>query len=164
LDPEYLVTRVPHPQRVSIWACFSGFGVGEMHIFTENLDADLMKEILQEHLKASAEMLFPPGLWYFQQDNDPKHKSNLVQTWLFNAGICCLDFPPYSPDLNPIENIWSILKRRVENQNPRTIEDLKLRLTEEWAGLEPELLSLLSHSMVDRCEKVKQNNGHKIDY
>ena len=41
------------------------------------------------------------GEWWLLQDNDPKHKSKEVQTWLHNHGVSVLDFPPYSPDLNP---------------------------------------------------------------
>ena len=38
-DPEYMSHKEPHPERVCVWACFSRSGVGDIHIFTENLDA-----------------------------------------------------------------------------------------------------------------------------
>lgn len=62
---------------------------------------------------------------WFLQDNDPKHKSTLVRTWLFNNGIQCINFPPYSPDLNPIENLWADLARRVEQFQCDTMEELQ---------------------------------------
>ena len=98
-DPQYMKTQKAHPE--SVWGCFSGyFGQGGIHIFRENLDAPLMKTILQTHLLDSAAR-FPAGMWYFQQDNDPKHRSKLVQEWLFTNGVTVLEWPPYSPDLKP---------------------------------------------------------------
>ena len=60
-----------------------------------------MASILNTCLLPSARRLFPDGSWWFLQDNDPKHKSRVVQRLLFTHGVQCIDFPPYSPDLNP---------------------------------------------------------------
>ena len=102
--------KVPHPDRVSIWCCFSGAGIGEIDIFSENLDANKMKNILKDHLLSSAKTLFKEGAWWFQQDNDPKHTSKLVKKCFFYNGIQQIEFPPYSPDLNPMENMWNDIK------------------------------------------------------
>ena len=47
--------------------------------------------------------------WILQFDNDPKHRSKLVMEFIKMKKIKTLDWPPYSPDLSPIENIWSIM-------------------------------------------------------
>jgi hypothetical protein len=163
-DSEYMGHKEPHPDRVSLWGCFSGRGLGEIEIFTDNLDGRLMKAILQAHLLPSTLPLFPNEEWWFLQDNDPKHKSKQVKDWLHDNGVLCIDFPPYSPDLNPIENLWSHLKRRVEKRNAADINELKVHLTQEWEATDKSLLVKLSHSMPRRCKAVVAKHGHKTKY
>jgi hypothetical protein len=148
-----------------VWACFSRNGIGDIHIFTEDLDAAEMKAILQSHLVQSAERVFPNNtVWWFLQDNDPKHSSRLVHEWLFCHGVQCLDFPPHSPDLNPIENLWANLKRRVEEHNSRNIEELQQQIHIEWLRTDKIFLSNLSDSMPRRCKAVIANEGHPTKY
>ena len=49
----------------------------------------------------------------FQHDNDPKHTSNLVKKYLLDQDYEVINWSPLSPDLNPIENMWILLKRRL---------------------------------------------------
>ena len=52
----------------------------------------------------------------FMQDNSPSHASNFTREWLAKKGIKedhLMTWPPASPDLNPIENYWSLLKREL---------------------------------------------------
>ena len=109
-----------------------------------------MKSILNKHLLSSARRLFPNQEWWLLHDNDSKHKSGIVKTWRFNNGIFSIDFPPYSPDLNPMENIWHDLKMRLEKRNSRDTEQLILHIKEEWEGTSRELLKKLSHGMKKR--------------
>ncbi len=147
LNPDYCVDSDPHPVKVSAWACFSGHGLGYMYIFNENMNAELLKGILGTHLVESAELHFDvehAEQWWLLQDNAPQHKSNLVRNWLFNNGIQCIDFPPYSPDLNPIENLWADLARRVEEFQCETMEELQDIVAEQWKETDKELLRTLA--------------------
>jgi len=167
LNPEYCIDQDPHPVKVNVWGCFSGKGIGYCYIFNENMDGQLLKSILGTHLIESAELHFDvehAEQWWFLQDNDPKHKSVLVRTWLFNNGIQCIDFPPYSPDLNPIENLWADLARRVEQFQCETMEELQDIVAEEWKKTPKKLLRTLARSMPKRCQAVIDAKGDHTKY
>ena len=163
-DPLNVVPRMKHPEKVHMWGCFSGYGVGDLFLFEDNLDSKLMLDILKKHALQSANRLFPPGQWWFQQDNDPKHTSKLVQDWFKQNGIDQLDWPSYSPDLNPIENLWALLKRRVEARLPKSLAELKSMLHEEWKAIDVDTLQKLVHSMPKRCQLVREKAGWMSGY
>ena len=62
-------------------------------------------------------------------DNDGKHTSALVKDWLKQKTIQTLPFKSFSSDLNPIENLWDELERRVKKRQPKNLEELELQLT-----------------------------------
>ena len=75
-----------------------------------------------------------------------------------------MDWPSNSPDLNPIENLWGIVKNRVEKHMPNNICELQQYMTEEWEKIPDEFLTNLIRSMRDRCQLVIDSNGERIDY
>lgn len=163
-DPDYTVPRKLHSERVTLWGCFCAKEIGQAEIFVDEFDAAKYVDVLQHHLLPSARSFFPSGLWWFQQDNAPQHSSRAARTWFHNHGVNCIDFPPLSPDLNPIENLWADLKRRVEHRRARTIEELERHLGEEWEATDPTLLASLAHSMPARLAVVRANSGHHAGY
>ena len=144
--------------------CFIAEGMGDLYLFTENLDAPLVVRILKECLLRSANRLFPPGQWFFQQDNDPKHESHLVQNWLNTLGIDCMDWPSYSPDLNLIENLWADVTRRAEAFNPQNVDQLKTALQRAWDETDACTLKTLIESMPRRLKLVRAKAGWHTGY
>ncbi|KAG0820583.1 hypothetical protein G6F19_012385 [Rhizopus arrhizus] len=67
----------------------------------------------------------------FQHDNDPKHTSKVVKEYLQKQSYTVLQWPAQSPDLNPIENMWSLLKRRLNDYEtaPKGMNELYERVT-----------------------------------
>jgi transposase len=163
-DAKYFANRMPHSERVSLWGCFCARGVGQAEVFVGAFDGARYIDILQHNLIQTALHFYQNEHWWFQQDNAPQHTSHLATRWFHNHGVDMLDFPPYSPDLNPIENLWSILKSRIEQRLVRTVDEVERVLKEEWEALDQTLLSRLAHSMTKRCKAVVHNQGHKAPY
>jgi transposase len=60
---------------------------------------------------------YEPGR-IFMQDNARIHKAKKIRDWFEEEGIALLEWPPYSPDLNPIENLWAVLKEWINDYYP----------------------------------------------
>ena len=163
-EAEYMAPRVPHSERVSLWGCFCARGVGQAEIFVGSFDAVQYVDMLQYNLIQTARYFYPREHWWFQQDNAPQHTANISKRWFHTHGVDLIDFPPYSPDLNPIENLWAILKQRVDKRLARTTDEVERVLKEEWEALDSHLLTNLAYSMPERCQSVIANKGHKAPY
>jgi len=163
-EQKYMTRTILDPPSLSFWGCMSGRGIGALHIYTGDLDAERYTGVLGTHLLSTARRLFPSGQWWFQQDNASFHTGSVASRWFATRGIDLIDFPVRSPDLSPIENLWANLKRRVEKRNARDVIELSRHLKLEWSATDPVVLSHLVHSMPRRCQLVVQNEGHKIKY
>ena len=76
---ECLVQTVKHRGgNVMVWGCFMGEKVGDLMRINGIVDQKVYHSILQRHLVPSGKRLCQ-GLYIFQQDNDPKHTSNLCK-------------------------------------------------------------------------------------
>uniref|UniRef100_A0A3B4U8C2 Tc1-like transposase DDE domain-containing protein n=1 Tax=Seriola dumerili TaxID=41447 RepID=A0A3B4U8C2_SERDU len=92
----------------------------------------------EDNMQKSARSLSLGRRWVFQQDNDPKHTSKLVQQFLKDTKIKVLEWPAQSPDLNPIEYLWKVLKVTVHARKPCNLDQLEQFAMEEWAKIPQE--------------------------
>jgi transposase len=85
-------------------------------------------DVFQHKLLPEMRKLFPDGDGIFQQDLAPCHTSKRVAKYMTDNQITTLQWPGNSPDLNPIENLWAIIKARLRNrdctQNVKLIESI----------------------------------------
>ena len=92
------------------------------------------RKILIHHVVPSANRLNPEG-FIFQQDNDPKHTSNVAKKYLQIKKIEVMNWQPQSPDLNPIENLWGQLNRLTQDRNPQNEDELFDILKHAWYSM-----------------------------
>ena len=100
----------------------------------------------------------------WQQDNDPKHTSSLTKEFLGENVHEVIDWLSYSSDLNPIENLWAIVKRNMEKRMPKNLDELSWYMVEEWNKIPESMLKYLVDSMRERCQEVLEKNGKVISY
>lgn len=154
---------------IMIWGCISSQGVGNIAFIDSTMDAHQYLDILRTHLTSSAQKFGfirdnKPN-FKFYQDNDPKHKSHMVRMWLlYNCGHV-IDTPAQSPDLNPIENLWVFLKKRVAKRQPKNMASLKTAISEEWQKIPTNYdLKKLIGSMKNRLQCVVDAKGFHTKY
>src|SRR5262249_53237698 len=117
-----------------MWGCMLWDGIGYACRIEGRKDGELYTKILDGDLKESLTYYGKhPASIIFQQYNDPKHKSKVATIWLKDHGFKVLSWPAQSPDLNPIEHLWTHLKRRLANYDvpPKGILELWDRVEKE---------------------------------
>jgi hypothetical protein len=102
----------------------------------------------------------------FQHDNDPKHRAKSVQEWLSDQPFQVMEWPPQSPDLNPIEHLWAHLKRQLNKYDspPKGILELWDRVEEQWNKIDRATCLHLIESMPRRIEGVIEAKGRWTKY
>ena len=163
-DPKCTIATVKHDKKINVWGCFAAHGVGDLYLVEGKLEQKQFKRILERHMLPSAERLFPDEDWIFQQDNDPKHTARSIQEWIGSQDIECFNWPAQSPDLNPIENLWSILDAKLSKRRPQNEQQLFEVLQEGWANLDVEMLTRLVCSLPDRCRAVIKAKGYPTKF
>ena len=75
-----------------------------------------------------------------------------------------MEWPSMSPDLNPIEHLWGVLKRKVERHHVSNIHQLRDVIMEEWKRIPGTTCAALVNSMPRRIKAVLDNNGAHTKY
>lgn len=157
--------HIPHPIKVMIWGMFSFWGTGRLHVCEGNMNSQQYLHVLRTGMKPQLDEWYREG-GIFMQDNAPCHTARVVKQYLDEAGIQILDWPGNSPDLNPIENLWAMLKERMKKHSLTTKQQLISKLQHYWVhdeGIQNSLRNLIE-SMPRRLEAVIAVKGGNTKY
>ncbi len=146
-NPCCLKSSVKFPQSVMIWAAMSSAGVGPLCFLKSTVNAAIYQEILEHFMLPSADKLYGDADFIFQQDLAPAHTAKGTKSWFNDHGVTVLVWPANSPDLNPIENLWGIVKRKMRDTRPNNADELKATVKETWASIPPQQCHKLISSM-----------------
>lgn len=148
---------------IMAWASFSASGPGPIHKFTGNVDRydyiDMIEAIAVPYMR---EAMDPAAI--FQHDNAPIHKAREVAECLERNNMTVLNWPPQSPDLNPIENLWTVIDEVIKEKKPANLSQLEEIIKDAWMNIPQSKCEKLVKSMQRRCIHVIKNLGYPTRY
>ncbi|GFW21453.1 transposable element Tcb2 transposase [Trichonephila clavipes] len=146
------------------WMVWGGISIGG------RTDLHIIRNGTLTGRRYADEMLRPHAIPYtgaigdsfvFQDDNVRPHRARLVENMLEAETIQSMEWPAYSPDLNPIEHVWDILGRHIaaRPRPPATVRDLEIALLEEWNSIPQSLIDNHIATMANKCAAVLAVRG-----
>ncbi len=158
-NPSCYQRSVQKPASLMVWGCMSACGMGSLHIWKGTINAERYIQILEQHMLPSRRRLFQGRPCIFQHDNARPHTASITTSWLRRRRIQVLKWPACSPDLSPIENIWRIIKRKMRQRRPKTVEQLEACIRQEWDNIPIPKLEQLVSSVPRRLQTVIKRRG-----
>lgn len=159
------------PKKVNVWGACGHYVKAKLYFFDDTMDAGLYQKIIKSRLKQSA-LQFSDDCpaevrqnWVFLQDNARPHtaaKSKEVLQGL--VGDRVTTHPPNSPDLNPMEDVWSYLTRRLQTANVKTLEGLKRKIKVEYDSMPWTEFRKSVASMPARLKECVKLQGARTHY
>jgi transposase len=151
------------------WGGFGYNGVLEIVRTSNKLNAKGYQYILENSLKDHGANVTVGGDhgYIFQQDNASIHTSISSRKYISELNnVELMQWPSRSPDLNPMENLWGILARRVYNNGTQysTLDQLESAVYDAWYSIENSILQNLINSMTNRMGRVLLNQGGNTGY
>jgi len=173
-DPTCIVEKHQRKQGWMFWGCFSGATGKGPGIFWEKDWGKINEETYRQHTvpiidgwitlcrRDDGEELL------LMQDGAPGHAAKATREDLAERGVEVIHWPPFSPDLNPIETVWNWMKDYIEDQHgdieKPSYNQLREWVWEAWDAVPEDWLKELLASMPLRCEAVIKANGMHTKY
>lgn len=155
---------------VGVWGCISSNFKGPLVILRQGERMNqhrYLNEVMKPHGIPFFEKVWEAeGGAYWMDDGARYHTTKAVRAHCEKQGLIRMPWPAQSPDLNPIENIWRLMKVRISKRRHRiqSIEEMERVLLEEWDRITPEDCRKCIASMPRRMELVCKNKGGSIRY
>lgn len=160
----YIQATMKHPPSVMVWGGMSAKGTAGLFFLPKGTMMngakylEVLKEKLQLHMAVH-------NCDIFMQDGAPCHRSKIVNDFLKGMNITTMDWPGNSPDLNPIENLWSLLKDKVADKQLTSEKDLIKAIKDVWVlNIPADFCKSLVDSMPRRLMDVLKAKGGRTKY
>ena len=167
-------SNMQNAPRIMVWAAIWGNRIIGPFFFEEHVTKDSYLSLLQNFLEPILNELplqERQQIW-FQQDGAPPHFGLNVRSfldtafprqWIGRRGA--VEWPPRSPDLTPLDFfLWGHLKSVVFTTRPRTLDDLKNRISNEMAKIDASVIQRAQESVLHRCRKCIEQNGGQFEH
>ncbi len=142
-----------------VWGYISAYGMGSLHVLEGTMNAESYIKFLEQHMLPSRRRLFQRRPCVFQQDNAKPHTAGITTAWLRSRRVWVLNWPAWSPYLSFIENIWRIIKGKIHQRWPQTLQQLETYIRQEWVQIPTPKLQKLITSMPRRLQTVLKRRG-----
>ena len=150
---------------VHVWGAIHYHGKPDIRILDQNVTGPLYLDILEHSLVPNMRLHYGNN-WIMVDDNAPPHRANVVQQYIEREDITRLDWPPYSPDMNPIEHMWDQMGHRLEevDPQPQTLRELGVLLADLWQQIPIQRCQTLIDSMPRRVRTLADARGGNTRY
>lgn len=181
---------VSKPLVVNVYAGITKYGVSKLHFVAgtskmktqyknkkgdtaKNVTSSEYKDVFTDTFLPEARRIFSAqgmSSYHIQQDNDPTHSkasAAAIKEWnsRHNSSVSIIpNWPPNSPDLNLIENVWAIVDSRVKQEGCSSFEEFQETVTRVFNQLEATTLENLFSSMKRRLQSCIELNGARTKY
>ncbi len=169
MDPSCLVSTVQAGGGgVMVWRLIPWHTLGPLVPIEHCLNATAYLSIVADHVHPFMTTVYPSSKGYFQQDNAPCHKAQIISDWFLEHDneFNLHKWPPQSPDLNPIEQLWDVVERetRIMDVQPTNLQQLRDTIMSIWTKISEQCFQHLVESMPRRIKAVLKAKGGPTRY
>ena len=170
-DPKHTTSSVKHGGgSVMAWAYMAANGTGSL-VFIDDVTADKSSRMNSEVFRAILSADIQPNAseligrrFTVQMDNDPKHTAKATNKFFKSKKWNVMQWPSQSPDLNPIEHAFHLLKKKLKGKCPKNKQELKTVAVEAWQSITRDETQHLVMSMRSRLLAVIDRKGFATKY
>ena len=142
-------------RKINVFAGIGFYGKTDLFCFNGSFTVEIFKQII-ESLYRDSNLFKEKKKLQIVWDNSMIHHAKITQEILRKKHLKSLFLPAYSPDLNPIENVWAVMKQDIYKNKFKSVEELIEKLEEVWDSIDPKKFI---KNFSQRIETVQEQNG-----